>query len=109
MTLFVQFFYLGFFPTTAFLILASYTECGEIGWSVTYMTLVVAFLTFNEGGGFWVNHIDVAPRFSGILMGITNLAATVAASISPLVTGYLTNNHVSISIIISCLFLLFTR
>ena len=94
------FFYLGFFPSIIWLILASYTLCDKVGLSVIYMTLVLAFLSFNDGGGFWVNHMDIGPRYSGILMGITNTAGTVAGCISPLVTGYFTNNNVRIYILL---------
>ena len=88
-------FYLGFFPSAVFLILASYAACDQIALSVTYMVLATASLSFNAGG-FSVNHLDIGPRFSGILMGITNTAGTIAGCITPSVTGYFTNNHVRI-------------
>ena len=60
------------------------------------MVLATAFLSFNAGG-FAVNHLDIGPRFCGILMGITNTAGTIAGCITPSVTGYFTNNHVRIN------------
>ena len=41
-----------------------------------------------------VNHLDIAPRFAGILMGISNSVATIAGIISPYVVGLLTDNQV---------------
>ena len=35
--------------------------------------------------GFNINHIDLAPRYAGILMGITNLVATIPGIVAPLV------------------------
>ena len=41
------------------------------------------------GGGFVVNHFDVAPRYAGILMGISNTAATVPGIIGVAATGFI--------------------
>ena len=51
----------------------------------------VFFLTFSVGlsgmaaAGFNINHVDIAPQYAGVLMGITNLAATIPGIIGPLV------------------------
>ncbi len=42
-----------------------------------------AFVT----GGFAVNHMDIAPRYAGTLMGITNTAGTVPGIIGVYVSG----------------------
>ncbi|XP_057309380.1 sialin-like [Hydractinia symbiolongicarpus] len=83
---------LGYYPTSIFLILASYAGCDEIGLSVTYMVLATACLSFNCGG-YMVNHLDISPRYSGILMGVSNLMGTVAGCVTPSVTGFFTNDH----------------
>lgn len=44
---------------------------------------LAAFVT----GGFSVNHMDVAPRYAGTLMGITNTAGTIPGIIGVYVTG----------------------
>ena len=41
------------------------------------------------GGAFVVNHFDVAPRYAGILMGISNTAATVPGIIGVAATGFI--------------------
>ena len=42
-----------------------------------------AFVT----GGFSVNHMDIAPRHAGTLMGITNTAGAIPGIIGVFVTG----------------------
>ncbi|XP_049792913.1 vesicular glutamate transporter 1-like isoform X3 [Schistocerca nitens] len=56
---------------------------------------VVACLTGAVGfggfawAGFSVNHLDLAPQFASILMGMSNTVATLPGMISPLLTGTL--------------------
>ncbi|XP_046392975.1 vesicular glutamate transporter 1-like isoform X2 [Ischnura elegans] len=57
--------------------------------------LVITLLTFAVGiggfawAGFSVNHLDLAPQYASILMGISNTMATLPGMISPSLTGYL--------------------
>ena len=44
-----------------------------------------AFVT----GGFAVNHMDVAPKYAGTLMGITNTAGTIPGIIGVTVSGFI--------------------
>ncbi|BES95421.1 unnamed protein product [Nesidiocoris tenuis] len=66
---------------------ASYTGCQP------YVT--VAILTLGVGlnggiySGFKVNHLDISPRFAGILMSFTNFTANMAGLAAPLVAGKL--------------------
>lgn len=61
----------------------------------TTPTAVVASLTVAVGfggfawAGFSVNHLDIAPQFASILMGLSNTMATLPGMISPLLTGHL--------------------
>jgi|SRR5579863_5406048 len=41
------------------------------------------------GGGFAVNHLDIAPRYAGILMGMSNTAATLPGIVGVAVTGFI--------------------
>jgi len=84
--------FIGFLPSAGFLVLASYAGCDQITLSVVYMTLATGLLQFNQAA-YTVNHIDIAPRYSGILMGISNSFGTVAGCITPTVTGIFTNKH----------------
>ena len=40
-------------------------------------------------GGFAVNHMDIAPEFAGVIMGISNTAGTIAGIVGVAFTGYL--------------------
>ncbi|XP_021922345.1 putative inorganic phosphate cotransporter isoform X1 [Zootermopsis nevadensis] len=64
------------------------------------MGLIFAFMAVGTtlmGGmfsGFLSNHIDIAPRFAGTLMGITNTVATIPGIVVPIIVGQLTKtNH----------------
>lgn len=62
--------------------------CGYFGTTtlraVSLLTVAVGFQGWALSG-FNVNHLDIAPRFSGVLMGITNTAATLPGFIGPVV------------------------
>ncbi|XP_051157227.1 putative inorganic phosphate cotransporter isoform X3 [Leptopilina boulardi] len=69
------------------LIAASYTGCDR--W------LTVAILTVGVGlnggiySGFKVNHLDISPRFAGVLMSFTNCLANLAGLLAPITAGYI--------------------
>lgn len=42
-------------------------------------------------GGFGVNHLDIAPRYAGVLMGLSNTAATIPGIIGVYVSGLILN------------------
>lgn len=48
---------------------------------------VGTFFGFSSLGGFGVNHMDIAPRHAGTLMGISNTAGTLPGVIGVYVTG----------------------
>ncbi len=59
----------------------------ETAWmAITVMTVGNALAAFVTGG-FAVNHMDVAPKYAGTLMGITNTAGTIPGIIGVYVTG----------------------
>ena len=49
---------------------------------------------FNKTG-FNVNHLDIAPRYASILMGMSNGIGTIAGLICPIVIDNITQVHVS--------------
>lgn len=55
---------------------------------VSSMCMYVVFLGFN------VNHLDIAPRYASILMGISNGVGTLSGMVCPLIVGALTKNKV---------------
>ena len=73
----------------------------SVGYTTTEEAAVV-LLTFGVGmgglvwSGFSVNIIDIAPRYSGLLMGISNCIATLPGIVGPPIAGALTPNEVHI-------------
>ncbi|KAK9731726.1 Major Facilitator Superfamily [Popillia japonica] len=67
------------------LTVASFTGCNR--W------LTVALLTIGVGlnggiySGFKINHLDISPRFAGILMSFTNCLANLAGLLAPIYAG----------------------
>ncbi|KAJ8922177.1 hypothetical protein NQ315_004112 [Exocentrus adspersus] len=67
------------------LLAVSFTGCDK--W------LTVALLTVGVGlnggiySGFKVNHLDISPRFAGILMAFTNCLANLAGLLAPIYAG----------------------
>jgi hypothetical protein len=45
--------------------------------------------TCESCAGWGVNHLDIGPRYAGVLMGITNTVATIPGFVAPEVTGIL--------------------
>lgn len=73
--------------------------CLVIAGYTTNWIVAVVCLTLAVGGGgfafsgFFVNHLDIAPSFAGILIGISNTVATLPGIISPLLTGVIVQHH----------------
>nr|XP_012151210.1 PREDICTED: putative inorganic phosphate cotransporter isoform X4 [Megachile rotundata] len=78
---------IGQFGPAIALVAASFTGCNS--W------LTVAILTVGVGlnggiySGFKVNHLDISPRFAGVLMSFTNCLANLAGLLAPIVAGYI--------------------
>lgn len=85
---------LGQYSPAICLIIASYTGCNR--------ALTVFLLTLGVGlngaiySGFKINHLDITPRFAGILMAFTNCTANLAGLLAPIVAGNLIDGKVSI-------------
>ncbi|XP_025090947.1 sialin-like isoform X2 [Pomacea canaliculata] len=73
------------------LIATGYAGCDHT-LSVVLLTLAVGLSGFCIAG-FNCNHLDIAPKYAGILMGITNTFATIPGFVGPAVVGILTNNN----------------
>ncbi|XP_003121458.2 sialin [Phacochoerus africanus] len=79
---------IGMFGPAVFLVAAGFIGCDY--------SLAVAFLTISTtlGGfcssGFSISHLDIAPSYAGILLGITNTFATIPGMIGPVIARSLT-------------------
>ncbi len=56
--------------------------------AISLMALGNLFLAFSAGG-YAVNHLDIAPRYAGVLMGISNTAGTIPGIVGVAVSGYI--------------------
>ena len=79
----------GFILPAVFLVI-----CGYYGNSVVAVVVLMSLALGSSGlvvAGFLSNHLDIAPNYAGILMGITNTAGTVPGIIAPLVAKLIAN------------------
>uniref|UniRef100_A0A8D0C9F8 Sialin n=1 Tax=Salvator merianae TaxID=96440 RepID=A0A8D0C9F8_SALMN len=82
---------IGMIGPAVFLVAAGYIGCNY--------ELAVAFVTISTtlGGfstsGYSINHLDIAPSYAGILLGITNSFATIPGMVGPLVAKVLTHSN----------------
>ncbi|KAK2079250.1 hypothetical protein QBZ16_002941 [Prototheca wickerhamii] len=76
---------LGFWAAAATLVCMP--GAGSLGAGVTLTTLALGTCGFARGG-FSVNHMDIAPNFAGIVMGISNTAGTLAGVVGVAATGF---------------------
>lgn len=65
--------------------------------AVILLTLAVG-LNAAQFNGFLCNHLDIAPNFAGLLMGITNGCGVITSICGPLVTGLIVEDVVSIGL-----------
>lgn len=47
-----------------------------------------------------MNHLDIAPRYASILMGISNGVGTLSGMVCPLIVGALTKHKVGAALIV---------
>lgn len=82
----------GHFGPAIALVLASYTGCNP-ALTVTILSVGVG-LNGAIYSGFKVNHLDISPRFAGILMSFTNFTANMAGLLAPIIAGYIIHGRV---------------
>ena len=66
-------------------------SCSDATWAVVLLTLGVA-LSGSSYTGFLVNHMDLAPKYAGTLLGLTNSLSATSGFIAPYVAAVLTSN-----------------
>lgn len=69
------------------LAIVSYTGCNRV---LTVFLLTVG-ISLNGAiySGFKINHLDISPRYAGILMSLTNASANMAGLLAPITCGYI--------------------
>ena len=83
----------GYLIPACLMVATSYVGCNSTSLAVVLFSLALGASNLNAAT-YRVNHLDIAPRFSGVLMGITNSAGTIPGIIGPFVVGLLTDNQV---------------
>ncbi|KAG8004902.1 Sialin [Nibea albiflora] len=81
----------GLLPGAACLVAVGYAGCSHI-LTVTFLTLT-STIGGTSASGVFINQIDIAPRYAGFLLGITNTFGTIPGVVAPIVTGYFTEDH----------------
>ncbi|CAF1638024.1 unnamed protein product, partial [Adineta ricciae] len=79
----------GFGMEAVFLLLVAYAKTSRL--AILALTIAVGFSGFAISG-FNVNHLDIAPRYASILMGISNGVGTLAGMLCPVTVEFLTKN-----------------
>lgn len=74
----------GFGMEATFFIVMAY--CNDFELAIIALSIGVAFSGFAISG-FNVNHLDIAPRYASILMGMSNGIGTIAGCICPYVVN----------------------
>ena len=83
----------GYLIPACLMVATSYVGCNSTSLAVVLFSLALGASNLNAAT-YRVNHLDIAPRFSGVLMGITNSAAPISGIIGPFVVGLLKDNQV---------------
>ena len=88
---------IGLLGAAIFLYLVGGLQAGQSTLAIIYMCCSLGSLSF-VFSGFGTNHLDVAPRYAGVLLGITNTAGTLPGIMGVFVTGYLVEQSGSFDI-----------
>ncbi|XP_074660137.1 vesicular glutamate transporter 3-like [Tubulanus polymorphus] len=80
----------GFGLEACFLLGVGYTR--DTATAITCLTIAVGFSGFAISG-YNVNHLDIAPRYASILMGLSNAVGTLSGMICPPVVQMLTKHR----------------
>uniref|UniRef100_A0A8C2AR45 Solute carrier family 17 member 8 n=1 Tax=Cyprinus carpio TaxID=7962 RepID=A0A8C2AR45_CYPCA len=79
----------GFGMEATLLLVVGYSHTRAV--AISFLILAVGFSGFAISG-FNVNHLDIAPRYASILMGISNGVGTLSGMVCPLIVGALTKH-----------------
>lgn len=79
---------IGMVGPAVFLVAAGYIGC-NYSLAVAFLSISTALAGFNSSG-LSINHLDIAPSYAGILLGITNTFATIPGMIGPIIAKSLT-------------------
>ncbi|XP_008630953.2 PREDICTED: vesicular glutamate transporter 1, partial [Corvus brachyrhynchos] len=81
----------GFGMEATLLLVVGYSHSRAV--AISFLVLAVGFSGFAISG-FNVNHLDIAPRYASVLMGLSNGVGTLSGMVCPLIVGALTRHKV---------------
>ncbi|XP_043943724.1 vesicular glutamate transporter 3 [Protopterus annectens] len=79
----------GFGMEATLLLVVGYSHTKVV--AISFLILAVGFSGFAISG-FNVNHLDIAPQYASILMGISNGVGTLSGMVCPVIVGALTKH-----------------
>ncbi|KAM9272158.1 vesicular glutamate transporter 1-like [Cariama cristata] len=79
----------GFGMEATLLLVVGYSRSRAV--AISFLVLAVGFSGFAISG-FNVNHLDIAPRYASVLMGLSNGVGTLSGMVCPLIVGALTRH-----------------
>ncbi|XP_062427050.1 sialin isoform X2 [Rhea pennata] len=82
---------IGMIGPAVFLVAAGFVGC-SYALSVAFMTISTTLGGFCTSG-YSINHLDIAPSYAGILLGITNSFATIPGMVGPVIAKNLTHSN----------------
>ncbi|XP_064642406.1 sialin-like [Lineus longissimus] len=82
---------LGCMVPAVLLIGAGFVTCQQRMAAVALFIIAVGFTSFTKSA-YVVNHLDIAPKYAGILYGISNTFGTISGFAAPLVVGKMTTH-----------------
>ena len=74
--------------------MVGFLDCTEPIKAMALLTVGVSCVGF-VFCGYVINHVDIAPKYSGILFGVTNTAAAATGFVAPYITGIITKEVTS--------------
>lgn len=65
------------------MVLLGFLGCHQAAGAVSILVLCMTFVAF-QYNGYVMNHLDIAPKYAGILFGISNTVGNLAIAVAPL-------------------------
>ncbi|OWK57704.1 Sialin [Lonchura striata] len=87
---------IGMIGPAVFLVAAGFIGC-NYALAVSFVTISTTLGGFCTSG-YSINHLDIAPSYAGILLGITNSFATIPGMVGPVIAKNLTHNRITLEI-----------
>eukprot|EP00795_Rhopilema_esculentum_P016422 gene16422-7830_t len=81
---------IGFMSQGLFVIIVGYSTSKNM--ALFALVMAVGFGGF-AWSGFIINHLDIAPRYASLLIGMSNSFATISGIVGPLVVGFVTTHE----------------